>query len=58
MEPKNGGLEDDVPFQIGDFQVPAVSFCTGTSKFWHRKDSRLKTAKFESCLDDSIFLEC
>ena len=22
MEPKNGGLEDDVPFQKGDFQVP------------------------------------
>ena len=22
MEPKNGGLEDDVPFQTGDFQVP------------------------------------
>ena len=26
MEPKNGGLEDDFPFQTGDFQVPAVSF--------------------------------
>ena len=26
MEPKNGGLEDDVPFQTGDFKVPAVSF--------------------------------
>ena len=22
MEPKNGGLEDDIPFQTGDFQVP------------------------------------
>ena len=22
MEPKNGGLEDDLPFQTGDFQVP------------------------------------
>ena len=22
MEPKNGGLEDDFPFQGGDFQVP------------------------------------
>ena len=22
MEPKNGGLEDDFPFQTGDFQVP------------------------------------
>ena len=22
MEPKNGGLEDDLPFQSGDFQVP------------------------------------
>ena len=22
MEPKNGGLEYDVPFQLGDFQVP------------------------------------
>ena len=22
MEPRNGGLEDDVPFQRGDFQVP------------------------------------
>ena len=21
MEPKNGGLEDDVPFQTGDFQI-------------------------------------
>ena len=28
MEPKNGGLEDDFPFQTGDFQVPAVS-CWG-----------------------------
>ena len=26
MEPKNGGLEDDFPFQTGDFQVPAVHF--------------------------------
>jgi len=22
MKPKNEGLEDDVPFQTGDFQVP------------------------------------
>ena len=22
MEPKNGGLEDDVPFQLGDLWVP------------------------------------
>ena len=22
MEPKNGGLEDDFPVQLGDFQVP------------------------------------
>ena len=22
MEPKNGGLEDDFPFQTGDFRVP------------------------------------
>ena len=22
MEPQNGGLEDDFPFQTGDFQVP------------------------------------
>jgi len=30
MEPKNGVLEDDFPFQTGDFQVPAVNFpgCT------------------------------
>ena len=26
MEPQNGSLEEDVPFQRGDFQVPAVSF--------------------------------
>ena len=26
MEPKNEGLEDDLPFQLGDFQVPAVNF--------------------------------
>jgi len=26
MEPKNGGLEDDFPFQLGDFYVPAVNF--------------------------------
>ena len=26
MEPENGGLEDDFPFLMGDFQVPAVSF--------------------------------
>ena len=23
MEPKNGGLEDDFPFQLFDFQVPS-----------------------------------
>ena len=23
MEPKNGGLEDDFPFQLDDFQVPS-----------------------------------
>ena len=22
MEPKNGGLKDDCPFQLGDFKVP------------------------------------
>ena len=22
LDPKNGGLEDDFPFQAGDFQVP------------------------------------
>ena len=32
MEPKNRGLEDDVPFQFGDFQVPAVHF--PGSKSW------------------------
>ena len=26
MESKNGGLADDVPFQLGDFQVAAVKF--------------------------------
>ena len=26
MEPKNGGLEDDLPFQLGDFLVPAFNF--------------------------------
>ena len=26
MEPKNGGLEDDFPFLLGHFQVPAVNF--------------------------------
>ena len=26
MQPKHEGVEDDVPFQIGDFQVPAVHF--------------------------------
>ncbi len=26
MEHNNGGLEDDFPFQTGDFQVPAVNF--------------------------------
>ncbi len=27
MEPKNGKFgSDDFPFQLGDFQVPAVSF--------------------------------
>ena len=26
IEPENEGLEDDFPFQRGDFQVPAVSF--------------------------------
>jgi len=22
MEPENDGLEDDIPFQLGDFKVP------------------------------------
>ena len=26
MEPKNGGLEDNFPFQLGDFLGPAVNF--------------------------------
>ena len=26
MEPEKRGLEDDFPFQTGDFQVPAVGF--------------------------------
>ena len=26
MEPKNRGLEDDFPFQSGDFQVPCCQF--------------------------------
>lgn len=26
VEPKREGLEDDVPIEIGDFQVPVVSF--------------------------------
>ncbi len=26
MEPKNGGFEDDYPFQLGDFLVPEVHF--------------------------------
>ena len=26
MEPKNGGLEDDFPFQMGDFQVSMLVF--------------------------------
>ena len=24
MEPENGGLEDDFPFQTGDFHVPCL----------------------------------
>ena len=30
MESRKGGLEDDFPFQLGDFEVPAVDFpgCT------------------------------
>ena len=39
MEPKNGGLEDEIPFQRGDFQVPAVSFRGSkvffSIAFWH-----------------------
>ena len=26
MEPQNGDLKDEFPFQRGDFQVPAVNF--------------------------------
>ena len=26
MEPKNKGLEDDFPFQTGDFQVSHITF--------------------------------
>ncbi len=36
MEPEDEGLEDDFPFQTGDFQVPAVNFpgCTITVVHW------------------------
>ena len=39
MKPKNEGLEDDVPFQTGDFQVPAVNFlgCTRLTKNQQKK---------------------
>ena len=35
MEPKNGAWEDDVPFLLGDFEVPAVNFlgCSTVQKF-------------------------
>ena len=32
MELKNEGLEDDFPFQTGEFQVPAVNFPKGMRK--------------------------
>ena len=33
MEPQNGGLEDDVPFQTDDFQVPCyLQFCLGLAQ--------------------------
>ena len=37
MEPKNGGLEDDFPFELGDFKVPSqfsgvFSFTSGFFK--------------------------
>ena len=35
MEPKNGDLEDDFPFQTGDFEVPVVHF-PGCTKFQGR----------------------
>ena len=37
MEPKNRGLEDDFPFQLGDFWVPAVNFqgCIETGRGEH-----------------------
>ena len=25
MEPQNGDLEDEFPFQLGDFEVPAIN---------------------------------
>ena len=35
MEPKNGGLEDDVPFQTDDFQIPCyLQFVLGWHKSW------------------------
>ena len=38
LEPKNGALEDDVPFQGGDFQVPAVSFRRSNFNYTQRKN--------------------
>ena len=32
MEPKNGGLGDDFPFQGGDFHVPCISMSENSGK--------------------------
>ena len=34
MEHNSGGLEDDVPLQMGDFQVPAVDFPGCNDDWW------------------------
>ena len=36
MEPKNEGLEDDFPFQIGDFQANHVKISWGVLVRWIR----------------------
>ena len=49
MELKNEGLEDDFPFQTGEFQVPAVNFpkCMRKESAISHKNTRKMASKWQ-----------
>ena len=50
MEPKNGGLEDDVPFQLGDFFGSMLIFrgvTAGNLKIPPKKEKEKKSTNYQ-----------